>query len=72
STNRCLDNNDNTILSEIVESPIESENDNNEKKNNQNDQNTNCEVESKNLDNSKDVISDSIQKLFAYIFVNDS
>ncbi|CAG8783314.1 19710_t:CDS:1, partial [Racocetra persica] len=64
------------------ESPIESENNDDEKSSDleydiaesgeENNQDTDCKVKSRNLDNSEDVISDPIQELFAHIFVNDS
>ncbi|CAG8589690.1 1976_t:CDS:2 [Scutellospora calospora] len=86
SANRCLDDNDNTILPKIVKSLIESNNENgndnsekssnfeydiavSDKEDNQNDHDT---VKPKNFDSSEDTISDSIQKLFTHIFVNDS
>lgn len=84
--NRYLDNNDNAILPEIVESPIESDNedgnDDVEKSPNfeydiaisdeEDNQSDHDTVEPRNFDSSEDAISDLIQKLFTHIFVNDS
>ncbi|CAG8803823.1 25310_t:CDS:1, partial [Racocetra persica] len=64
------------------ESLIKSKNDDDEKSSDleydiaesgeENNQDIDCKVESRNFDNSEDVISDPIQELFAHIFVNDS